>query len=54
MRPGAWEGILARIAVQIEALKRYLTGAKDKVTTQHGSVNEGGQAIVGADLGIVC
>jgi hypothetical protein len=34
---------MARIAVQIKALKRYLTGAKHKVTTQHGTVNEGGQ-----------
>jgi hypothetical protein len=34
-------------AMQIEALKRYRTGGEQKVTVQHVSVNEGGQAIVG-------
>src|SRR5215469_8586998 len=39
---------LARtFAVQMEALKRYRTGGEQKVTVQHVSVNEGGQAIVG-------
>ena len=39
---------LARtFALQMETLKRYRTGAEQKVTVQHVSVNEGGQAIVG-------
>ena len=33
--------------MQMEALKRYRTGAEQKVTLQHVSVAEGGQAIVG-------
>jgi len=38
---------LARtFAMQMEALKRYRTGGEQKVTVQHVSVNEGGQAIV--------
>ena len=40
---------LARtFAMQMEALKRYRTGGEQKVTVQHVSVNEGGQAIVGS------
>ena len=31
----------------MEALKRYRTGGEQKVTVQHVSVNDGGQAIVG-------
>jgi hypothetical protein len=39
---------LARtFAVQLEALKRYRSGVEQKVTLQHVSVAEGGQAIVG-------
>jgi hypothetical protein len=39
---------LARtFAMQMEALKRYRTGGEQKVTVQHVSVNDGGQAIVG-------
>ena len=34
-------------AMQMEAFKRYRTGGEQKVTVQHVSVNEGGQAIVG-------
>jgi hypothetical protein len=34
-------------AAQVEALKRYRTGGEQKVTVQHVTVNEGGQAIVG-------
>ena len=34
-------------AMQMEALKRYRAGAEQKVTLQHVSVAEGGQAIVG-------
>ena len=33
--------------MQMEALKRYRTGAEQKVTLQHVSVADGGQAIVG-------
>jgi hypothetical protein len=32
---------------QVEALKRYRSGGEQKVTVQHVSVSEGGQAIVG-------
>ena len=39
---------LARtFATQVEALKRYRTGGEQKVTGEHVTVNEGGQAIVG-------
>ena len=39
---------LARtFTMQMEALKRYRNGGEQKVTVQHVSVNEGGQAIVG-------
>jgi hypothetical protein len=39
---------LARtFASQVEALKRYRTGGQQKVTVEHVTVNEGGQAIVG-------
>lgn len=39
---------LARtFAIQLEALKRYRTGGEQKVTVQHVTVGEGGQAIVG-------
>jgi hypothetical protein len=31
----------------LEALKRYRSGGEQKVTVQHVSVSEGGQAIVG-------
>src|SRR5262245_21528114 len=37
----------ARLRCRIEALKRYRSGAEQKVTLQHVSVAEGGQAIVG-------
>ncbi len=33
--------------MQLEALKRYRTGGEQKVTVQHVTVGEGGQAIVG-------
>jgi hypothetical protein len=32
---------------QMEALKRYRTGGQQKVTVEHVTVNQGGQAIVG-------
>ena len=39
---------LARtFAGQMETLKRYRTGGEQKVTVEHVTVNEGGQAIVG-------
>jgi hypothetical protein len=39
---------LARtFTTQMEALKRYRTGGEQKVTVQHVTVGEGGQAIVG-------
>ena len=39
---------LARtFTTQVEALKRYRTGGQQKVTVEHVTVNEGGQAIVG-------
>ena len=34
-------------AAQVEALKRYRTGGEQKVTVQHVSVSDSGQAIVG-------
>ncbi|MEX1662503.1 hypothetical protein AB4874_12715 [Thioclava sp. 15-R06ZXC-3] len=33
---------------QMDALKRYRTGGQQKVTVEHVTVNQGGQAIVGA------
>lgn len=42
---------LARtFAAQMETLKRYRTGGQQKVTVEHVTVNEGGQAIVGSVL----
>jgi hypothetical protein len=35
-------------AGQVEALKRYRTGGQQKVTVEHVTVNQGGQAIVGS------
>ena len=32
---------------QMEALRKYRTGGEQKVTVQHVTVNEGGQAVVG-------
>ena len=34
--------------MQMEALKRYRTGGQQKVTVEHVTVNEDGQAIVGS------
>ncbi len=34
-------------STQMEALKRYRTGGQQKVTVEHVTVNQGGQAIVG-------
>jgi hypothetical protein len=44
----AFNKLARTFAVQAEALKRYRTGGEQKVTVQHVTVNEGGQAIVGA------
>jgi hypothetical protein len=44
----AFNKLARTFAVQIEALKRYRTGGEQRVTVQHVTVNEGGQAIVGA------
>ena len=35
-------------AMQMETLKRYRTGGQQKVIVEHVTVNQGGQAIVGA------
>jgi hypothetical protein len=43
----AFNKLTRTFAMQVEALKRYRTGAEQKVTLQHVSVAEGGQAIVG-------
>jgi len=43
----AFNKLTRTFAMQMEALKRYRTGAEQKVTLQHVSVAEGGQAIVG-------
>ena len=43
----AFNKLVRSFAAQMEALKRYRTGGEQKVTVQHVSVNEGGQAIVG-------
>jgi len=39
--------IMRTFIMQMEALKRHRTGGEQKVTVQHVSVSEGGQAIVG-------
>jgi hypothetical protein len=43
----AFNKLTRTFAMQMEALKRYRTGAEQKVTLQHVSVAEGGQAIIG-------
>ncbi len=43
----AFNKLARTFATQMEALKRYRTGGEQKVTVQHVSVSEGGQAIVG-------
>ena len=39
--------LMRTFTTQMEALKRYRSGGEQKVTVQHVSVGEGGQAIVG-------
>ena len=43
----AFNKLSRTFTTQMEALKRYRTGGEQKVTVQHVSVAEGGQAIVG-------
>ncbi len=43
----AFNKLARTFTTQIEALKRYRTGGEQKVTVEHVTVNEGGQAIVG-------
>lgn len=43
----AFNKLTRTFAMQMEALNRYRSGAEQKVTLQHVSVAEGGQAIVG-------
>jgi len=43
----AFNKLTRTFAMQMEALKRYRTGGEQKVTVQHVSVSDGGQAIVG-------
>jgi len=43
----AFNKLTRTFAMQMEALKRYRSGAEQKVTLQHVSVAEGGQAIIG-------
>jgi hypothetical protein len=43
----AFNKLARTFATQMEALKRYRTGGEQRVTVQHVSVSEGGQAIVG-------
>ena len=44
----AFNKLARTFAAQVEALKRYRTGGEQKVTVQHVTVNEGGQAVVGS------
>jgi len=43
----AFNKLARTFAMQAEALKRYRTGGQQRVTVEHVTVNEGGQAIVG-------
>ena len=43
----AFNKLARTFSTQMEALKRYRTGGQQKVTVEHVTVNEGGQAIVG-------
>jgi hypothetical protein len=43
----AFNKLTRTFAAQVEALKRYRTGGEQKVTVQHVTVSDGGQAIVG-------
>ena len=43
----AFNKLARTFSTQMEALKKYRTGGQQKVTVEHVTVNEGGQAIVG-------
>ena len=43
----AFNKLARTFALQMETLKRYRTGGEQKVTVQHVSISDGGQAIVG-------
>jgi hypothetical protein len=43
----AFNKLARTFATQMEALKKYRTGGEQKMTVEHVTVNEGGQAIVG-------
>ncbi len=43
----AFNKLARTFAAQVEALRRHRTGGEQKVTVEHDTVNEGGQAIVG-------
>ncbi len=44
----AFNKLARTFATQVEALRRHRTGGEQKVTVEHVTVNEGGQAIVGS------
>lgn len=44
----AFNKLARTFTTQMEALKHYRTGGQQRVTVEHVTVNEGGQAIVGA------
>jgi hypothetical protein len=46
----AFNKLTRTFAAQMEALRRYRTGGEQKVTVEHVTVNEGGQAIVGSKV----
>lgn len=43
----AFNKLMRTYASQMEALRKYRTGGEQKVTVQHVTVNDGGQAVVG-------
>ena len=43
----AFNKLARTFTTQMEALKRYRTGGQQKMTVEHVTVNDGGQAIVG-------
>ncbi|MBO6806752.1 hypothetical protein [Thalassospira sp.] len=43
----AFNKLTRTFTAQVEALKRYRTGGEQKMTVEHVTVNDGGQAIVG-------
>jgi hypothetical protein len=47
----AFNKLARTFTTQVEALKRYRTGGEQKMTVEHVTVNDGGQAIVGTVTG---